>query len=470
MKKGTVDILLPSVLGGLALVALGLWLTLGRSTTFEPRLPGQDGVPDDGPAVELPPPEPTGAVQFDGQPSAITSSWPWFRGVNFDAIGSDEVSLARQWPADGPPVLWEIELGPGHAGAAVEAGRVFVLDYDLDALADTMRCFSLDDGAEIWRNSYPIELDENHGMSRTVPAVSGAYVVSFGPMCHVACWSVETGDCLWLIDLVQQYGAKVPSWYAGQCPIIDGDRVILAPCGTACLIAVDLTTGETVWESEQMGKWEMTHVSILPMTFAEKKMYVYCGSHGVVGVSADDGSTLWQTTAFQGKMATCPTPVDIGDGRIFFSSGYGSKANMMMRLNEINGDLAIKSLFELTPKQFESEQHTPLYYQNHLYGVRTQTGGDQVVCMDLDGKEIWNSGRDKFGRGPYMIADGLLILLDDEGLLTIADATAVGYQRLAQAEVIEHGHDAWAPMALVDGRLILRDRTRMKCLNLAAAP
>ena len=45
MKKGIVDILLPVVLGGLALVMLGLWLTLGRSTTLEPRLPGKDGVP-----------------------------------------------------------------------------------------------------------------------------------------------------------------------------------------------------------------------------------------------------------------------------------------------------------------------------------------------------------------------------------------------------------------------------------------
>ena len=31
----------------------------------------------------------------------------------------------------------------------------------------------------------------------------------------------------------------------------------------------------------------------------------------------------------------------------------------------------------------------------------------QLVCLDLAGKELWNSGQDKFGLGPYLIADGL---------------------------------------------------------------
>ncbi len=469
MKKGSVDILLPSALGVLGCIALAFWLTAGRALNLEPRLPGKDGVPDSAGAADVLPPEPTGVVRLDGQPSSLPGSWPWFRGPAFNAIAQDGASLARQWPTEGPKVLWNVELGPGHAGAAVDGGRVFVLDYDPVALADTMRCFSLDDGREIWRNSYPVEVVENHGMSRTVPAVSGSFVVSFGPKCHVACWNVETGDCLWLIDLVQKYGAKVPNWYAGQCPVIDGDRVILAPCARACLTAIDLKSGDVIWESQKVSNWEMTHGSILPMTFAGKRMYVYCGSGGVVGVDAEDGKVLWETKEWVGNMATCPTPVDIGDGRVFFSSGYGAGAKMM-RLAETGGAWSIQSLFELKPKKFESEQQTPVYLDGHIYGVRTKSGGEQLVCMDLEGNEIWNSGRDKFGRGPYMIADGLLILLDDEGMLTVAEVTAQGYHPVAQAQVIEDAHDAWAPMALVEGRLILRDLTRMKCLNLAATP
>ena len=43
-------------------------------------------------------------------------------------------------------MLWSIELGEGHAGAAVRDGRVYVLDYDRQAEADVLRCLSLADG------------------------------------------------------------------------------------------------------------------------------------------------------------------------------------------------------------------------------------------------------------------------------------------------------------------------------------
>mgnify|MGYP007068868896 CR=1 FL=1 len=56
---------------------------------------------------------------------------------------------------------------------------------------------------------------------------------------------------------------------------------------------------------------------------------------------------------------------------------------------------------------------------------------------------------------------------DDQGRLTVAEATPEAYRVLGQFQVIEDAHDAWAPMALADGRLVLRDLARMKCLKLA---
>ena len=67
-----------------------------------------------------------------------------------------------------------------------------------------------------------------------------------------------------------------------------------------------------------------------------------------------------------------------------------------------------------------------------------------------------------------MIADGKIFVLDDDGWLTMAEATAAGYKPLARAEVIEDGYKSWGPMALVAGRLIVRDMTRMVCLDLTA--
>ena len=122
-------------------------------------------------------------------------------------------------------------------------------------------------------------------------------------------------------------------------------------------------------------------------------------------------------------------------------------------------------MLKLTPRQFNSEQQTPVFYEGHLFGVRKQ-GNTKFVCIDLEGNEVWNSGRDRFGHGPYMIADGVILMLGDKGMLKMIEATTEGYRPLASYQVFEHGHDAWGPMALVGGRLILRDMTRMTCLVL----
>lgn len=470
MKASRLASLLPALLATLAVVLVLFWLRTGPTDGLDLRVPGLDGREEVVPGDRLAPPEAGEPITSDGKPSDLPGAWPWFRGPNRDGICHDSVPLARQWPDSGPEVLWTVELGPGHAGPAVWGGCVYVLDYDLEAMADTMRCLSLDDGREIWRNSYPVEVAESHGRSRTVPAVVDGCVVSLGPRCHAACWDAETGECRWLLDLVAEYQVKLPlaviEWHNGQCPLVDDGRVILAPAGEAFMVALDCRSGEVIWKSPELPGWQMTHSSIAPMDFAGRRMYVYCGSRGVAGISAEDGSVLWKTTDWVGRMATSPTPVPVGDGRIFLCAGYNA-GSLMLKLEEDNGQLSASTLFRLRPKQFESEQHTPILYEGHLYGLRTKPGGKQFACLDPDGNELWNSGTDKFWRGPYLIADGLIFVLDEEGLLTFAEAAPDAYKPLGSFQVFADGHEAWGPMALVGGRLILRDLTRMSCLDVS---
>ena len=115
-------------------------------------------------------------------------------------------------------------------------------------------------------------------------------VITIGPRCHVACWDAMTGVCRWLIDLALEYGTEVPRWYAGQCPLIDNGQLILAPAGSkALLVAIDIQTGKPLWQTPNSHHRTMTHASVMPMEYLSR-MYVYCASSAVVGVSADDGA------------------------------------------------------------------------------------------------------------------------------------------------------------------------------------
>jgi outer membrane protein assembly factor BamB len=471
MKTHRADIILSSALAVIAILALGVWWYTPSPFQLETRQPGQDGSPQagsDGGNSAGPVAVAGKPVKGNGAASKLLAEWPGFRGPKRDGINDEKVSLARSWPPQGPPVLWRLTFGEGYASPAIAHGCVYLLDYDEAAGADTMRCLSLDDGREIWRNSYKVELTRNHGISRTMPVVVGDYVISFGPRCHIACWNAKTGDCLWLMDLVGQQRAVVPRWYAGQCPLIDQDRLILAPCGDSLLIAVDYKTGKVLWKSPNPRRWEMTHVSIVPMDIQGRRTYVYCGSGGVAGVAADDGTLLWDTTSWPVQFAHAPSPLPLPDDRIFLSSGYGAKTGaMLLHVTGQGSRFGASVAAEFTPQQFNSEQQTPILFRGHIFGVRKR-GGGQLVCMDLQGKEIWNSGADRFGHGPYMIADNCILAMDNNGRLVLAEAKTDSYQRLASFQAIEDGHDAWGPMSLAGGRLILRDLTRMACLDIAS--
>jgi outer membrane protein assembly factor BamB len=476
MKFATTRVI-PVSLTIIGVVLLYVWLSADAAVGLKERLPEKNisELSSEGGSIkdlrgEL--------VRYDGKPSDLPGAWPQFRGADFDAIYSmdmplaplpvahEQVKLARSWPEEGLGVLWSIDLGEGFAGAAILDGRVYLIDYDQEKQADVIRCLSLDDGSDIWSYSYPVKIKRNHGMSRTVPAVTEKYIVTMGPKCHVTCLDSMTGEFRWMKDLVREFGTFVPEWYAGQCPLIEDGKAIIAPGGSALMMAVDCETGEIVWQSPNPNKWKMTHSSITPAEFAGTRMYVYCASGGVAGISAQTGEILWEYPDWKIRLANVPSPLVVGDGLIFLSGGYNA-GSMMLKLTQQNGNIVPQQLFQLGPEVFGSDQHTPIFYEGHIYGIRPDK---QLVCLDLNGEVLWSSSRtNQFGPrglGPYSIADGLIYILDDNGALTLAEAIPVGYNQLAQAKVLK-GPDAWAPMAFASGRLIIRDMNRMVCLDIA---
>jgi len=456
--------LMPAATALAGAFALVLWLKAGPPVDVEERLPGQDGAPEQRALAQGPVHLTSRLIRGEGKPADLPGAWPRFRGPRLDNIVHSETTLAREWPKGGPPKLWTLEMAEGYAAAAVWKGRVFVHDYDREASQEAIRCLSLADGAEIWRFVYSLKIKMNHGITRTMPAVTEKHLVALGPLCHVTCLDPASGAKRWMIDLVREHGATVPPWYAGQCPLIDGERAILAPGGPeALLMAVECATGKILWKTPNPDEWRMTHSSIVPVTLAGRRMYVYCAHRGVVGVSADDGRLLWRTPEWRISIATIPSPVPLPGDRLFLTGGYNA-GSMILQLEAEGDSVGVEVVKRLPPKVFDSEQHTPILYEGHLYAVRSD---GRLACADLEGNPLWDSGADKFGLGPYLIANGLIFVMDDDARMVLAEATPGGYRKLADARILD-GHDAWGPMTLVEGRLIVRDMTRMVCLDVRA--
>ena len=474
MKQKTTSLLVAAatflVCGAVAVVLLAHWLAVDPACELTLSLPGKDGGPTEAERavadvlqIEL-----AGTLEtFDGTPSDLPGSWPRFRGADFDNISKENVRLADSWPETGPEILWSVDLGEGHAAPAVLNGCVYLFDYDETKRADALRCFSLADGQEIWRRSYGLPAKRNHGLSRTIPAVTEEFIVTVGPRCHVSCVDTKTGEFRWGLDLQQDYGTTEPLWFTGQCPLINDGLAILAPAGPdALLMAVDCATGEVVWQTPNPNGWKMSHSSVMPMTICGEKMYVYAAVGGMAGISLD-GELLWEMAWSASVIA--PSPVLLSGDRILITAGYGA-GSLMVQVEQTTDGFSATEIFKTGPKEWLAcEQQTPILRNGLLYGIMPKDGGalkQQFVCYSPDGPEpVWSSGKThRFGLGPFFLADEKFYVLDDDGTLTMLSYSTSGYEQLAQHKVLD-GHDAWGPIALAGTRMLLRDSTRMICIE-----
>ncbi|MGA3180875.1 MAG: PQQ-binding-like beta-propeller repeat protein [Verrucomicrobiota bacterium] len=455
---------LPLLAAVLAVAALVFWWARQSRDIISERLPGADQPPGAEGAAAVNPILAGKLIQGSAQPANLPGSWPQFRGPNRDGISPETTPLARAWEPAGPRQLWAVDCGEGYAGVVVRQGRVFLMDYDYDKKQNALRCLSLADGGEIWRYAYTMPVKRNHGMTRTVPALSDKFIVAMDPKCHVLCLDADTGALRWGINLVSEFGATVPPWYAGQCPLLESNAAILAPGGRdALLVAVELDTGKILWRAPNPHGWKMTHSSVMPMEFAGRRFYVYCGSGGVAGVSAKDGTLLWETAAWKISIATVPSPLVLDGGKILLAGGYNA-GSMLLQLQDQGGQLVPETLWKLGPEVFGATQHTPIFHDGCIFGTRPD---GKFVCLGLDGKIAWASPAvDSFGRSPFLLADGLFFVMNEDGQLSLIEDSSTRFKLLAQAQVLKGGQ-AWGPMALAGGRLLARDLTRLVCLDVS---
>jgi outer membrane protein assembly factor BamB len=301
-----------------AIIAFFYWIFYNPVKNFKVNLPGLDKRPDSNAIANETVNVGEKFEKYLDYTSELKGKWNRFRGSNFDNINTENIRLIDKWPTNGPKIDWKVNLGEGHAAPVIYNGKVYILDYEEKSKTDALRCFSLETGKELWKRSYKVHVKRNHGMSRTVPAITEKYIVTIGPRGHVMCTNPNNGDFIWGIDLVKKYKSEIPFWYTGQCAFLDKDTAILATGGKSLLIGVDCATGKVVWESPNPDNWKMSHSSIMPMTLSGKKMYVYVAVGGICGISAegaDRGQILWKSNEFSPSVVA-PSPLVLENGKI----------------------------------------------------------------------------------------------------------------------------------------------------------
>jgi outer membrane protein assembly factor BamB len=384
--------------------------------------------------------------------------WPNWRGPHHDGI-SRETGLLKSWPAGGPKVLWRANLGGGYSSVAVAGGRLFT--QTKDGKEDLVVCFDARTGKRLWEHRYACNYADYPSLDKrfltgpkATPTVDSDRVYAMGNTGRLQCLDVQNGKRIWERDLLKLAGRPCPEYGYCNSPLIVGDRLFVEPGGSKgnCLVALDKKDGRVIWRSldDRIG-WA-TPVSI---TVQGVPQLVYFTGRGGVGVSPADGKLLWRhdwKTAFDINAAT---PI-YADGCLFLSSNYGN-GGVLLRLQSA-GDPAVvwKS------RAMENHFSTSVLYHRHLYGFST----NRLRCVEFKtGKVKWD--KPGLGKGSLLIADGRLIVLGEQGMLVLAQATPKGYVEEARWQALED--TCWSVPVLANGLLYLRNERRLMAVDLVHA-
>ena len=318
--------------------------------------------------------------------SSLGEDWPQWRGPARDDV-SLETDLLEKWPANGPDRVWLFEnAGAGYSGFSISNGKLFTMGTRDDATV--LLALNADTGEELWTAKVSHILDDNWGNGpRATPTVDGDHVYAMSGTGDLVCTTVDTGKVLWRKSMETDFGGERPQWGYTESVLVDGNKVVCTPGNDdGAIVALDKRTGETIWKSEEVSDGAQ-YASIVPFELDGQRQYVQLFMKRVVGVSADDGSLLWEAP-FDGAVAVIPTPV-CHDKKVYVCAGYGVGCKLV--------DLSSGTPQELYANKAMKNHHGGVILVNgRLFGHSDKTGW---VCQDFQsGEMLWNE-RGKLGKG-----------------------------------------------------------------------
>ncbi len=407
--------------------------------------------------------------------------WPQYLG-EFRNSTSSQQGILRSWPEEGPEVLWAVDVGIGFGGPIVKDGKVYMLDRD-DEYGDKLRCFDLNSGKELWKFEYEAPGSISFPGSRSVPAIDGNFVYTCGPYGDLYCVDINTQKPVWNKNLWTDFGGdQIPRWAIAQCPLVYGDLLIVASqAPKAGVVAYDKLTGNVKWKTPSLGQVGYVSPSIIKVG-NENHIVMITGASGgrgepvtggkVVGIEPLSGKILWEYTGWQCRIPA-PSAFDAGEGKVLILGGYEAGSAMIKLEKKSDGNYNVSELF----KNIDFGAHTkpPLYFDGYFYAqYSTNERRDGLVCMSMDGKIMWKTKRaPKFDKGSMILADGLILATDGAKSLYLIEPDPNEFKPLATADLFDDASGSksssqnWAPIALANGKLLIRDQGVLKCIKVA---
>jgi outer membrane protein assembly factor BamB len=299
---------------------------------------------------------------------------------------------------------------------------------------------------EAWTRSHP--------GSRSTPTIDDGNVYLLSGHGLIGCYDAATGREKWT-RRTRDFGGRSGGWGYAESVLIYKNLAICKPGGENCIVALDKSTGETVWTSSGFEAGP-EYSSCLLVEYEGHPIIVTGTRAGIVCVSANDGSLLWSNDWSANNTANCPTPA-YADGYVFWSNGYG-KGGICLKLKIEDGKVGADVAW--TTKDLVCHHGGYLIKDGRIYGNHNRGW----TCLDLKtGDVLWYE--QAVGKGSLCYADDMLYLFSERnGDAALATCSPLGLEIKGTVQV--DGTDpSWAHPVVVGGRLYLRYANNLYCFD-----
>ncbi|HET6974134.1 MAG TPA: PQQ-binding-like beta-propeller repeat protein [Pyrinomonadaceae bacterium] len=384
------------------------------------------------------------ALGLVAQAMAQTAAvWPQWRGPNRDGI-SKETGLLKQWPAEGPPLVWKASgAGSGYSSFSISDGKLYTMGLRGDR--EYVIAFDVATGKEAWATAHGSAFRNDRGNGpRGTPTVDGDRVYALGGNGDLSALEARTGKIIWSKNVLKEFGGSNIQWGISESPLVLGNKVLVNPGGPgASIVALNKADGSLIWKSQSD---RAGYSSGIPVEINGATQVVFFTSERAVGLDAKDGRLLWDYSRPSNNVANVATPI-VRANRVFISSDYGTGGGVV----EIKPDNKAQEIW--FTKDMRNHHSSSVLIGDYLYGFSSAI----LTAIKFDTGEI--AWRDRsVGKGSLVYADGNLYCFSENNVVGLVEATPTGYKEKGRFRIPQGQSPTWTHPVVAGGRLYLRDQ------------
>ena len=368
-----------------------------------------------------------------------------WRGTDRSGI-YNETGLLKEWPVDGPTLLWNYEgLNKGFTSAIIADDKIFTTGQS----DSTGYVFALNlQGKLLWKVEYGKEFTEAFPGTRTTPVYYKGNLYLSTAFAEAICLNAETGKKVWSVDMKAKFGARMIKFGIVEAPVVYDNKVYFTPGGeNISIVALNVNTGETIWESKTTGE-KSAYCSPLLFDYKNKKYLATSLVANVVGLDASDGTFLWKMSQVSSNTINPNTPL-YKDGLIYSLTGYKG-GGVMMKLSDDG-----KSVTELWRNTtLDNQMGGAVWIGDQIIGSGHQNDRSWQCLNAKTGEVMFKTT--EIGKGAVIFADGLLYCYSDAGELGIMEINDKGFTLKSKFRITLGTEQHWAHPVIHKGVLYIR--------------